>query len=818
MNVLFVFLLPSCCCSCRDQLRWCVAAAAPPVVWAYILSQRRAAMIALFVGVVVAGDRACSTADGGRSGSSCPTAFVLGLGFVAATWNATRRARPAGAGGEDGALPRPARRGRPQLGPLPPDRGLRPLVHDPVEPDLRRRVRPEVPAAGRRSRTSASSSSGSTSPTTRCCGSGSRPGFFGFVAMLFLFARGVQLRHPLGARRSARTSTPRSCSPGSPTSSCSSSSPTSTSPGTCAARCSSPSRSPCAPTSSGPSTTDDASSTGVHTMQLRDPSVNVRRCAGGGRVGLGGRSPPATRGGGELQFDSAPEAASTLAAPSAATSQAPARRAPPVTATRRAVRRRQRRPPSRPTSPSPSTPPRPGPPISPLILGFSSALTADELRDAGISFNSWGGNPATRYNYEIGHAWNHGADFEFRNTNYGDHRRRVAPVPRRQRGRPGSTAGSPCRRSAGSPATTTTATCSFPDGDGGCLSGEEVGDCAGDGPRSPILGRANVESTPEQVADWIDGTDRRRAAPSSSSRWTTSRSCGAVTHYDVHPDCPTYEEILDKYLDVRPRRARRRARRRADRSGDVLLVRLLATSRPGRPTVRARTSSTWFLTQRRAPTTSDYGQRTLDVVDVHYYPQSDVYNDDDRRGDERPAAAQHPVAVGSRSTSTSRGSTEPIRFIPRHEGDDRADLSRDAAVHLGVELRRRRPRSTARWRSPTCSASTGARACTPPPTGATRPSAALGGCAFKMHGNYDGEGSRFGGLVAPRHEQRRGRAQRVRRARRGDGDGARDADQQAARRCIERRRGAPRRRADGGPALHVQRRRSGRRSCPARRT
>ena len=37
------------------------------------------------------------------------------------------------------------------------------------------------------------------------------------------------------------------------------------------------------------------------------------------------------------------------------------------------------------------------------------------------------------------------------------------------------------------------------------------------------------------------------------------------THYDVHPECPTYEEILDKYLDVRRGDPRRRARRRADR-------------------------------------------------------------------------------------------------------------------------------------------------------------------------------------------------------------------------------------------------------------
>ena len=63
---------------------------------------------------------------------------------------------------------------------------------------------------------------------------------------------------------------------------------------------------------------------------------------------------------------------------------------------------------------------KPGATISPAILGVSSTLTADHLRQAGLTVNSWGGNPSTRYNYDIGHAWNEGADYEFRNTNYND--------------------------------------------------------------------------------------------------------------------------------------------------------------------------------------------------------------------------------------------------------------------------------------------------------------------------------------------------------------------------------------------------------------
>ena len=139
-------------------------------------------------------------------------------------------------------------------------------------------------------------------------------------------------------------------------------------------------------------------------------------------------------------------------------------------------------------------------PISPLIIGISGELTLEEARDVGLRFSSWGGNPATRYNYTIGHAWNHGADYEFRNTNYGvtgdgartsametaafDGAFRLA-VP---------TIGWVARDDSNE-------TCSFPDGDGGCLPGEGLNCEAEDAPVADPR-QANVESTPEQVADW----------------------------------------------------------------------------------------------------------------------------------------------------------------------------------------------------------------------------------------------------------------------------------------------------------------------------
>ena len=57
-------------------------------------------------------------------------------------------------------------------------------------------------------------------------------------------------------------------------------------------------------------------------------------------------------------------------------------------------------------------------PISPLIYGLSGA-TEEHIKQLRPTLNSWGGNPSTRYNWELGNAWNAGSDWFYRNGNYG---------------------------------------------------------------------------------------------------------------------------------------------------------------------------------------------------------------------------------------------------------------------------------------------------------------------------------------------------------------------------------------------------------------
>jgi MFS family permease len=71
MNAVFVFLLAVLLFKCKKELRWFVAVLIPPVVYAYLLSQRRAAMVRCSLGS--RSSRSCSSTAGAEcSGSSRP--------------------------------------------------------------------------------------------------------------------------------------------------------------------------------------------------------------------------------------------------------------------------------------------------------------------------------------------------------------------------------------------------------------------------------------------------------------------------------------------------------------------------------------------------------------------------------------------------------------------------------------------------------------------------------------------------------------------------------------------------------------------------
>jgi hypothetical protein len=377
--------------------------------------------------------------------------------------------------------------------------------------------------------------------------------------------------------------------------------------------------------------------------------------------------------------------------------------------------------------------------ISPLILGLSSSLKAPELEQAGIQLNSWGGNPSTRFNYQIGHAWNNGRDWEFRNTNYG-----ATGDTARGFIEENMAAGVETRLAVPTigwiAKNDDTNVCSFPDEDGGCTGGDGS-DCEHQNviadPRT-----ANVESTPEMVADWVAGLVADEHAPRFIAMDNEPDLWGK-THYDVHPDCPTYEELLETYL--RYATAIREVAPNAELTGPVMCCWFdYWDIAPGPADGSDADFLSWFL---RGVRTHDeqYGTRTLDVVDVHYYPQSPVFND-----------KTDPATNALRLNST-RSLWDPqyvdqswihsvIEFIPRmkriiessypgtplfiSEWNFGADDSMNGALAIADVLGiygREGVYAAAYWRNPEPG--------TP------------GYLAFKMHGNYDDQGSRFAGRV-----------------------------------------------------------------------
>jgi O-antigen ligase len=88
MNVLFAFLLALILLKGSKRTIWTVVVLAIPVTWAYVLSQRRAAMISLIIGVLML--MIVLWFKRRRAfWAFAPTSIFLGTGFVVATWNAT---------------------------------------------------------------------------------------------------------------------------------------------------------------------------------------------------------------------------------------------------------------------------------------------------------------------------------------------------------------------------------------------------------------------------------------------------------------------------------------------------------------------------------------------------------------------------------------------------------------------------------------------------------------------------------------------------------------------------------------------------------
>jgi hypothetical protein len=286
-----------------------------------------------------------------------------------------------------------------------------------------------------------------------------------------------------------------------------------------------------------------------------------------------------------------------------------------------------------------------GLPVSPLIYG----IAYDPMHDGrdrhqftvGASARRWGGNPSSRYNWELGAAWNTANDWFFENVNYTgnpsftyesflkdnrDHHLQTAlTVPiLGWVAKDTTSSGFPVREVGPQRATDP----SRPEaGDGMSPDGKPLAS----GPPT----RTSVACSPECIQRWVEqirAADRARGSRSvdlyildnEPMLWNS-------THRDVHPDPVTYDELLDR--TIRYASALRKADPDAVIAGPALWgwpayffsAKDAAVGFHLKPDRRAHGDVpflAWYL-QKLREHEQKTGVRLLDVVDIHFYPQGE---------------------------------------------------------------------------------------------------------------------------------------------------------------------------------------------------
>lgn len=286
--------------------------------------------------------------------------------------------------------------------------------------------------------------------------------------------------------------------------------------------------------------------------------------------------------------------------------------------------------------------------ISPLIYGVASAKQ-EELSFLRPTLHRWGGNPSSRYNWELGNAWSSARDWEFRNGSFGND-----AAEDRQ---PSGVADSFIRQSraigaepvltipalgwVARDASTETRSSGVPG------AGAEAG-------YDPTANRraTSVASHPRKGAPFSDAPDLGDDAV-YQDEWVhhlVKRFGGAagggvkyyaidnepdlwdVTHTDVHPTRPGYDDVLERFL------AYATAIKDVDPAAKILgpalsgwTGYLYSSKDRGADNFRTHADRRahgdqpflpWWLEQVKKHD-DRAGRRTLDVLDVHYYPQGE---------------------------------------------------------------------------------------------------------------------------------------------------------------------------------------------------
>ena len=298
-------------------------------------------------------------------------------------------------------------------------------------------------------------------------------------------------------------------------------------------------------------------------------------------------------------------------------------------------------------------------PISPYIYGLST-FTETHLSELQPPFLSWGGDVSARYNWELGEAANLGQAEQFQNRTIEEAEGVMLDLLLMQRD-DAETAVRLAIPTIGWVAKNISS-CAFPLPDGTCGDGQESICNNRIETADPTLTSQPVD--PEFVTDWLTELQEGDSGLPAFIAIGNEPELWGFTHYDVHPDCTTYEEILETYLTYAT--AVRAIAPTAELTGPVTCCWFYYwNSAAGDGDKRQHDNQpflNWFLEQVRAHDQENEVQ-TLDVLDLHYYPEA-VFNDE---------VDAETAAWRLRSTRSLWDETyvdeswigEPVNLIPR---------------------------------------------------------------------------------------------------------------------------------------------------------
>ncbi|HVC76722.1 MAG TPA: glycoside hydrolase family 44 protein [Candidatus Micrarchaeaceae archaeon] len=416
-----------------------------------------------------------------------------------------------------------------------------------------------------------------------------------------------------------------------------------------------------------------------------------------------------------------------------------------------------------------------GRPISPFIYGVAFADAAT-LKALGATVDRWGGNTTTRYNWVIGHAWNSARDWEFRNNDGGHPQGQMAEafvagalaggaVPLITIPSIGFVARNDDNqtKSVGVPA------------QGGPPLAPGSSAIAGYNPAAnrQVTSVPSFATKPGQFTlsppassqavyqdEWVHELQRRfGAAPKGVGYFTIDNEpdLWSTTHTDVHPVRMSYDDMLSNYqqyaLAVKAQDPNALLLgpdvsgwtgyfySDLDRGNDNFTTHADRTAHGGQPFLP------WWLGQV-AKADRARGARSLDLLDVHFYPQAaGVFS-------ERADTATQALRIRSvRSLYDANYTDEswiatPVELIPRLKqwiaqqypgtglaiteynwgGEKDASGAVALAEVLGIYGREGVELATY-WTYP--------------------PLDSPAGAAFRLYRNFDGHGARFGDISLP---------------------------------------------------------------------